>query len=177
MAFRDAMDQLQPLRLRDLKLRVRLLFKESQKDDAVAFRFSNLPLFTNLSPNEIKNSIRLKHAYELTAIQYGFTDWRSLKQYVVEQDCLYRKQCVAFVHAWFKDYTQAKAYQDKNNGYLLRFWSDYIVCGVEYIRCIGMPIDDPGWKTIGYDWVRPKNRDTFDRLASIAFSNYLFINK
>lgn len=176
MAFRDTMDQLQPLRLRDLKLQARLLFKQGQKDDSVAFRFSNLPPFKNLSLNEIKESIRLKHAYELTATQYGYTNWRSLKQYVVEQDSLYRNQCVAFVYAWFKDYDQAKNYQEKNNGYLLRFWSDYIVCGDEYIRCIGMPVGHQDWGFIGYDWVKPKNRRAYERLKGLAIKNYLLIN-
>lgn len=171
------MDKLQPLRLRDLKLQAHLLFKQSQKEDSFVAQFSILPPFRGLSVEEIQKSLQLKHAYELTAYQYGFVNWRSLKQYIVVQDCLYRKHCVAFVYSWFKNYDAAKAYQESNNGYLLRFWEDYIVCGAEYIRCIGMPIDSPDWDAIDYDWVKPKNREAFDRLQDIAISNYLFIHK
>ena len=177
MAFRDAMDQLQPLRLRDLKLQAHLLFKQSQKDVSIAARFSVLPSFRGLSVDEVQQSLRLKHVYEYLAQQYGFAHWRELKHYVVVQDCLYRKHCVAYVYSWFTNYDAAKAYQNKHRGYLLRFWEDYIVCGTEYIRCIGMPIDHPDWNIIGYDWVRPKEREAFARLEAIAISNYIFIHK
>jgi hypothetical protein len=171
------MEALRPIRLREIKKQARLLFKQSQKNASISERFRILSSFQHLSSDEIQSDIRLKHAYETIAIEWGFSNWRNLKKFVVEKDCLYRKNCAALVFSWFQSYEEASAYHQIHKGYLLSFWKDFVVCGKDYVQCIGLSPELPDWEKIGYDWVNPRDDKAFGRLKSFAIKNYLTLNK
>lgn len=171
------MNTLKPVRLAELKTQAALLLKELRKGSFnAAQRFLQLPHFQNKDPEWLMlhpDTIRLKHAYQVIAATYGYPGWNALRQAVIQNDCLYRPCCVAYVHAWFSGYEQAAAYQAQHGGYLLRFWKDHIVCGKEYITCIGMDPFEEQWQLTGYDWVKPKDKTAHAFLLQQATKNYI----
>jgi hypothetical protein len=174
------MNNLKSIRLSELKTQAVFLLKDFQSNSAKAIvaasRFTKIQPFQNTAPEVLLQSpetVKLKHAYAVLAFEYGFSAWTQLKEAVIENDCLYRYSCVAFVHSWFKDYNEARRYFEKNGGYLISFWKDYAVCGPEYISCIGLGSHEDLWKKIGYNWVQPKDTEAYSKLKSLARENYL----
>ncbi len=174
------MNCLKPITLRKLKFQASYLLKELKSNSTnsvkVANRFLQIPFFSNKTVSWIidhVDSIQLKHAYQVIAIETGFKNWTELKHVVIENDCLYKSGCVGFVHAWFSDYLQAEIYFNKHGGYLISFWKDFVVCGKEYISGIGLSQYQEQWKSIGYNWVKPGDMKAFHFLKETALKNYL----
>ena len=173
------MNDLKPVRLHKLKTQASFLLKELKRNSAnplqAANRFLQIPFCSGKTSDWIINnpdSIQLKHAYHVIAIETGFKTWAELKHTVVENDCLYKPGCVGFIHAWFKNYQPAEIYFRKHGGYLISFWKDIAVCGEEYISGIGLGEYKEQWKNIGYNWVKPNNRNAFQFLKETAKKKY-----
>ena len=173
------MDNLKPTSLRKLKVQARFLLKELQsssgKSGNAADRFIQIPFFLHKPANWIQehaDSVQLKHAYQVIAIESGFETWSALKQQVTEKDCLYKPSCVGFIHSWFKKYPDAEKYLNKHGGYLLTFWKDFIVCGKEYIDGLGLGQYEEQWKRMGHNWVKPSDAQAHQFLKEVAIKNY-----
>ncbi|MBK6264840.1 hypothetical protein JKA74_07315 [Marivirga sp. S37H4] len=173
------MNNLRAIRLSDLKIQASFLLKNLRnKPDSTSEsvkRFLQIPSFSLKSEEWlIENSgfVKLKHAYAVIAHENGFHSWIDLKETVIKNDCLYNPSCVGIVYAWFKNYSDAEEYFKKNGGYLLTFWRDYVVCGNEYITCIGLNQYEEQWQAIGYNWVHPKDNKAFQYLQKMAKTNY-----
>lgn len=174
------MNSLKPIRLHSLNTQALFLLKDLKSGTAksinAAERFLNLPSFSHKTVDWMINhadTVKLKYAYQLLAIEHGFNSWTELKRYVIDNDCLYRSSCVAYVYAWFKDYQQAETYHRKNGGYLITIWKDYAVCGKEYINCIGLTMHQELWEKIGNNWANPLNKKAWLLLKEQAGENYL----
>jgi hypothetical protein len=73
--------------------------------------------------------------------------------------------CDSGLNVWFTDYNQAKEYLDEHTGvYLLPYKHHFFVCGSGHIEKIGLQSGDPDWDKIGFDWVRPLDKDAKNRL-------------
>jgi hypothetical protein len=70
----------------------------------------------------------------------------------------------AVLSRWFTTYEDAKASLDAEGGYLLPFKNQFFVTQSEAIRELGLDPDDPDWERIGWDWVRPKDGEAWERL-------------
>ena len=174
------MNNLKPITLRKVKSQASYLLKELKNNStnsiAAANRFLQIPPFSNKISSWIidhADSVQLKHAYHVIAVETGFTAWTALKHAIIENDCLYKSTCVGFVHAWFSDYAKAEIYFNRHGGYLICFWKDFVVCGKEYICGIGLSQYEEQWKSIGYNWVRPGDSKAFHFLKEAAAKNYL----
>jgi len=174
------MNNLKPVRLSELRTQASFLLKDLQKKTSLsqspANRFLQLTDFSGKTENwlaEHADMVLLKHAYQVIAHENNFKEWADLKRAVIENDCLYRSSCVAYIHQWFKDYQQAETYFQKNGGYLLVFWKDFVVCGKEYITCIGLGNYEDLWKKIGYNWANTGETKAFQLLKEAAEKNYL----
>ena len=174
------MNSLKPVRLSELKTQASFLLKDLHRPTEFSLlsanRFLQLTDFHGKTANwitEHAHTVLLKHAYQVIAHENNFREWAELKQAVVENDCLYRSACVAYVHQWFTNYQQAETYFQKNGGYLLTFWKDFVVCGREYVTCIGLGNYEALWKKIGYNWSKPLEVKAFQSLKEIAKENYL----
>src|SRR5690606_12721369 len=130
--------------------KAKTLFKSLPQNSDLLLRLNKV--FTHLSDPK---SFQLKHIYHLMALEFGFANWSEMKEYIIEQDMLYKKSGIAVIHAWFTIYHLALAYFKKNGGYLLKFWDDYVVCGPEYIKLMNLHNYEQHWKLIGYNWVEP----------------------
>lgn len=170
------MKELRPIRLHRLKVEAKLLQKNFRSDiDNSVNKYLNHPFFKNLSSSEIgekRKNIRLKDVYHIIASEYGFTRWEDLKRHIVKNDMLFRSNGIGLIHKWFKSYTEASKYQIKNGGYLLSFWADYVICGIEYIQLLELHHYAEEWEAIGYNWIEPTNKQAFQKLHQKAILQY-----
>jgi hypothetical protein len=178
------MNNLKPVRLRDLRTQAAFILKDLNSHSPnfllAAEKIQRIPFYADKSIDwisEHSQEIRLKHAYAALALDFNFQSWNELKKTIVEKDCLYRPAAVGFIHAWFNDFDRAEAYHKKYGGFLLGFWEDIIVCGDEYIAQIGLDRYSSEWKQIGYNWMRPPDKPAFQILKTAAINNYLKINE
>lgn len=173
------MRNLKPVRLNELKLEAAFLLKDlksnsSQIPEALS-RFKVIPGLSDKTDTLITQGkhVKLKHAYQVLALERGFENWSDLKHFVVEKDCLYRPHLVPYVHSWFKQYRTAVEYHQKHGGYLLAFWGDIIVCGEEYIKGLELDTCQTEWQAVAFDWMKPMDQVAWQVLCEKAKTNYL----
>jgi len=173
------MKELRPIRLKQLKVEAKLLLKSFKSSSESSIKeYSNQPIFQDLTSSEIKNIIKkihLKDIYHLIASEYGYNRWEDLKLQIVKKDMLFRSNGIALIHKWFKNYNEASEYRLENDGYLLQFWGDYVICGIEYIRLLKLDSYTEEWHLIGYNWIKPKNEYAYQRLYDKAILQYYLL--
>lgn len=77
---------------------------------------------------------------------------------------MYVPRMDAVLNRWFTKYEDARASLEAEGGYLLPFKSQFFLTQSEGIRELGLDPDDPDWERIGWDWVRPKDVEAWERL-------------
>jgi hypothetical protein len=70
-----------------------------------------------------------------------------------------------FLNRWFTTYEAARAARATEGGFLFPFGGHFFVTEDGGVRELGLDPRDPDWERIGWDWVRPLDRDAWDRLA------------
>ena len=151
------------LTVNECKIQASLLLKALYSDDPekaiqAAKRFKRLPEFSEYSLDKIVHlDIKLKHALNAIAISKGFKTWVDLKTQIP-------LVIGGFLNQWFADYAIAKSHLNAEGGFLLPYKNQFFICDAHYIKQLGFNPKDPDWKSIGYDWVNPKNPDAWKRL-------------
>lgn len=164
--------QILPSRLNSYRKEAKTLFKSLSQNSGLHLLLTKAyPHLT--APRQVRPTFQLKHIYHLMALEYGFNNWSEMKEYIIEQDMLYKKSGVAVIHSWFPSYSLALAYFKKNGGYLLKFWDDYVVCGPEYIKLLNLHTYAQQWQLIGYNWVEPAHLEAYHTLYNTARELYL----
>ena len=69
-----------------------------------------------------------------------------------------------FLNKWFANYEETKAHQKKAGGFLLPYKNQFFICDADYINWLGLDAEDPDWKAIGFDWVKPASQKAWQRL-------------
>lgn len=146
----------------ECKVKASILLKSIHSDNQAisqraAKRFQRLLEFKNLTQDEIITGVKRKHALAVIAIEKGFKSWTDLK-------CQLPFIRGGFLNHWFANYTEAKLYQQTNGGFLLPFKNQFFVCDADYINHLGFNPEDQDWKSIGFDWSNPANRNAWQRL-------------
>lgn len=168
-------------RLEELKIKASVLLKDlnaaaPEKHLKAAERLLKLPFLAHSNTGLIladRDFFRLKHTQAVIAAENGCNSWDTLRRKVIEEDCLYHRSCGVFLNIWFARYDEAKNYHIAHGGYLLRFRRDFIVCTADYIQCLGMAHLRDDWRSIGYNWVEPLDKEAWKRLFKCAKNNYL----
>ncbi len=70
----------------------------------------------------------------------------------------------AFLSRWFTSYQEARASREAEGGYLFPYGNEFFVSQAEAVRELGLDPLDPDWERIGWDWVRPRDREAWERL-------------
>lgn len=133
------------------------LLKALRSEDALAHaeaeqRFSRL--ISQIAPQQMQ----LKHALAVVAMEAGFTSWTALKQ---AHEVLDFSEFFAApglkdsINHWFPDYDEAKTHQQAHGGVLLPYRHQCFVTSLEILPRLGYERDDPDWKDMDYDFVRP----------------------
>src|SRR5260370_13390148 len=69
------------------------------------------------------------------------------------------------LNRWFTTYEDARASLELEGGYLLPHMNEFFVTLSEGTRELGLDPKDPDWARIGFDWVRPKDSEAWQRLS------------
>ncbi len=77
---------------------------------------------------------------------------------------MYVERMDLFVNRWFAKYDQARATLELEGGFLFPYKSQFFITEREAIRELGLDPDDPDWKLIGWDWVKPLDIPAWERL-------------
>ena len=151
----------------------RLLRRLRSEDRATALeaaeRFVRLRSFAGETPARVldrRADVRLKHALAVIALEYGSESWLALKTAAdrVEEPPMYVPRMETLLNRWFARYADARASLEEYAGYLLPYRNQFFICEREGIVALGLDPEDPDWKAIGYDWVRPADREAWSRL-------------
>ncbi len=164
-----------PFTLEECKIQASILLKSLDSTDIKiaeksARRFQRLPEFSTYSIAEMfvlkkeKKQIKHKHALEVIARENKFNSWADLK---VQINFIIN----GYLNAWFAHYAEAKSHLQSNGGYLLPYKNQFFICNKDYINQLGFDADDPDWKSIGYDWVKPLNITAWRSLWHRGFHN------
>ena len=70
----------------------------------------------------------------------------------------------AFLSSWFTSYDDARVALDADGGFLFPYADQFFVPVDDAIHELGLSPDDPDWKLIGRDWVRPADPEAWQRL-------------
>ncbi|MBX7219968.1 MAG: hypothetical protein K1Y36_08475 [Blastocatellia bacterium] len=170
-----------PLNLEEFKVQAAILLKDLRSQEQVralkaATRFHQLPQFSDHSISSLlvnRESIKLKHALTVIAVENKQPSWTDFKRYWERREALraqrafsplYPRRCAGFLNEWHGSYEVARRSLEQAGGFLLPFRSQYFICTADYIRVLGLEPTDPDWERIGYDWVRPAHQDAWERL-------------
>lgn len=77
---------------------------------------------------------------------------------------MYVARMDAFLNRWFSGYDEARAALEAEGGYLLPYRDQFFVTVAGAIEELGLNPDDPDWRRIGWDWVRPADAEAWQRL-------------
>jgi hypothetical protein len=164
------------LPLEEYKNRASILLKNLRSDDAAKVkeaseRFQILPFLAAQAPETIK----LKHALTVLALENGFDTWADLKRNVEYNDkrtafrnrnytALCPKHCWGIMSNWEVSYEAALDTLQERGGYLLPYKQQFFVCEEAYIETLGLDPHDMDWELIGWNWVKPANMEAWERL-------------
>ena len=175
-----------PDNLEEYKIQASILLKllrsgDSRKALQAAARFQMLPHFVSFAPEQIanrKDEIQRKHALRVIAQENGRSSWQELKQNFEREakreairsrgtyTPLYPQRCEGFLNEWCPTHEVARQHLEQVGGYLLPYKTQFFICTLEYIKTLGLHPDDPDWKRIECDWVKPADRAAWERLNS-----------
>ncbi|MDO8955065.1 MAG: hypothetical protein Q7V63_09495 [Gammaproteobacteria bacterium] len=166
--------------LTESKIRASIVLKALRSEDSMQSnpaitRFQALPEFAECSAAAIQEQVRRKHALALIAKEAGFSSWNEFKL-SSEASILAiftEIKASAFLNKWFSNYDQAKIEQMKSGGYLLPYNSQCFICEADYIKHIGLNPNDPDWKLMAWDWVKPADSEARER----QYKKFLAIHK
>lgn len=177
------MTKLHTNNLTEYKIKAAILLKNLWSLDptqalVAAVRFQKLPHLINLSAKDIvlkRDSIKLKHALNIIALENNLLSWSEFKHLLEKRDAmknkniytlLYPKRCGGFSNEWYANYQVAKQHLEQVGGYLLPYKNHFFICTSEYIKTLGLDPNDPDWKAISWDWVHPTCLVAWQRLNS-----------
>lgn len=144
---------------------------------AAAERFRRLRSFAGLSAEGLRaepERVRLKHALTVVAVENGHGSWPALKAAVEagaapiavsrNGDEWYETGMDVLLNRWFARYDDARASLDEQGGFLLPYRHQFFICEDEGVRVLGLDPEDPDWRRIGHDAVKPADSEAWSRL-------------
>lgn len=144
----------------------------------VATRLTELRSFSALQPTDIVSQaqrVQLKHLLALAAEDHGFASWAELVQQdsltagaaapTERADFMYVSGMQTLINRWFSDYHESVLSLRELGGYLLPYRNQFFVTERAGIELLGLSPDDPDWRSIAWNWVRPADANAWQRLV------------
>jgi hypothetical protein len=108
--------------------------------------------------------IQLKVAFQILAKIAGFESWREMKQTLQDSEEFVAPFSSAHWNVWYSSYEESKMHLQDHGGYLLPYQKHFFVCDENYIKSLGIAIDDPDLQKVGFNWVEPKDPNAWSSL-------------
>lgn len=159
--------------VRELKVRAEILHHAVQASSPAAFeRLRILPELRKATRDALRSAasgIQRKHCLAVIARETGFASWeharRVLEGEPPEADfgtLLYGSTSGAHLNHWFAAYDEARDFQAERSsaasrGYLLAYKRHFFVADQHFIGALGLDPEDADWRSIGWDWARPRS--------------------
>jgi hypothetical protein len=158
----------------EAKIRATRLLKQLRNEASIeaAQRFKVLPGLESGTPEAIlgiRDHIRHKHALDVTAIEFGYTDWIAMRAAIdaatpgFNTERLFQSRS-AFLNLWVRTYEEARALLTEGR-FLFPHREHFVVCEGELLESHGIDSKDPDWALIGFDWARPADIAAHSRLT------------
>jgi hypothetical protein len=158
----------------ELKTRAEILHKRIQVEEPrFIARLRAVPEWRRLSDEQLAGiaaGLKRNDCLNVIAAELGFPNWPIAKA-AIEGDegttefgtLLYPSSSAGLNH-WFARYEEAVPVREATNGFLLAYKRQYLVVDRFFIEALGLDPDDPDWKELGFDWVRPASLAARGRL-------------
>ena len=108
-------------------------------------------------------NITLKTALDKIAKLSGFSSWRDLNENLKDNPFEHLMSS-AHGHVWYSSYEKAKEHLEKNGGFLLSYQKQFFICNEDYIKDLGLTMDDPDLAQVGNNWVEPQDSKAWQNL-------------
>jgi hypothetical protein len=164
----------------ELKVQAELLHRAVVANDPAALaRLRGLRELRKAEPDELRRaagSIQRKHCLATVALEHGFASWEHARQVLTGGDSdegfgklLAGQGRGAFLNHWFSTYEEARAVHldlraTAGTRYLLAFQRQCFITEAGYIEALGLDPEDTDWRSIDWDWVRPRSMAARGRL-------------
>ncbi|MDI7775660.1 hypothetical protein [Asticcacaulis sp. EMRT-3] len=125
--------------------------------------------FARLASRRTPDRMQLKHALAVIATEAGYDNWTSLKlacEGVDFSDIFAAPGLKDSLNAWFAGYDEARTHHQQAGGVLLPYRHQVFVTSMAILPRLGYEPDDPDWRAIGYDFVRPASTDAHARIRA-----------
>lgn len=168
-------ESLDRCRARARRLHQDLSAADPVRSRAAAERFRRLRSFAALGADELiaaRDRVQRKHALLVVALELGHESWDALRAAVERAAAaapmpgMYTAAMAVYLNRWFADHAEARASLAERGGYLLPFRDQCFLTDADAVRLLGLDPDDPDWRRIGFDWVRPADAAAHGRLVA-----------
>jgi hypothetical protein len=162
-----------------LKHYARILHRRIQQGEPQAVRTLRvLREFADTDPAQLSGAIQHKHCLTASALQIGFQSWPHALEVLEGRaedfgTLLYPSTCYGHYNIWSAHYDEARGIREEHGGYLLAYRRQFLIVDGHYIESLGLDPEDPDWKAIGRDWVKPADPAARARLYEKLVHNAL----
>jgi len=155
-----------PFTLAECKIQATISLKLARSNDGnTLHQFKQLPFFAELDNTDIKKALKLKHALQIIANQYGFASWHNLKAYFEKTRLTVFPMHSGFLNHWFANYKEAKSYLHGHpQDFLLPYKNHFVVCDNNCLEHMGLNLQDKNWELIGHNWAEPDDYNAWELL-------------
>lgn len=144
--------------IRELKIRAEILHKKIKSKDPRAIERLRILPEPRRSPD-----VQRRDCLAVVVAELGFSNWPAAKialsgeGHAEEFGTLLYPNRAGCLNLWYAAYDDAVPVRAARQGYLLAYKRQYLVVDRYFIESLGLDPDDPDWREIGFDWVRPLN--------------------
>jgi hypothetical protein len=118
----------------------------------------------------------LKDAFAVISKAAGYASWKEMKDSYDESDIFNPPKWSAQWKIWFASIEDARNNLKPEN-YLVPYRNQFFICDIDYLKSLGIELDDPNLKKIGNDWSIPKDLHSWEALKRKIQLHHKLISK
>lgn len=111
------------------------------------------------------NDFALKDAYAILAKTAGYRSWKEMKDDYEVSDVFNPPRWSAQWKNWFNTREEALEHFNSRENYLIPFRKQFFICDENYIKALGIEMDDDDLNAVGNDWTNPQDVKSWGRLV------------
>ena len=154
-----------------LKAHARILHRRAQSNEPGALaRLRKLKELRPLDDASLCSHVKRRHCLAVVAHDLGFESWTHATQVLRGENTsdfgklLYGPRCGAHFNIWCATYEEGRTIRAQHGGFLLAYRRQCLVVDEHYVRTLGLDPDDPDWRRMGRDWLKPNDPEARGRL-------------